>query len=73
MFYVHSFVSRPLRGLFGSIPSNPSAKALGYFRSVRFADENKTSFEAKPWRPAAGQDLTARRTFRNPGSMPTEW
>jgi hypothetical protein len=31
MFYVHRFVSRPLRGLLGSIPGNPALKRWAIF------------------------------------------
>src|SRR5262245_27325142 len=40
--------SRPLHGLNSWMERIPSAKALGYFHSVRFADEAEPTFAAKP-------------------------
>jgi hypothetical protein len=40
--------SRPLHGLDWIQVSIPSAEALGYFHSVRFADERRITFAAQP-------------------------
>jgi len=49
MLQVRILFIRPLHGLQGQT-ALPSAEALGYSLSVRFADEDKNTFEAKPTR-----------------------
>jgi hypothetical protein len=52
--------SRPLHGLDYIRVSKPSAEALGYFHSVRFADEGRITFAAKPRRAMTKRALSLR-------------
>src|SRR6185369_4941977 len=61
MLQVWILFIRPLHGLQGQT-ALPSAEALGYCLSVRFADEDKNTFEAKP------PDIPLRENYAAVGS-----